>query len=50
LKLSKARKLEVCSPGGLITALTTPKTAVEAGDLDNQLNLAADAVKERFKK
>ncbi len=42
--------IEVNSADELITALTTLKTAVEAGELDGQLNLAADAVKERFKK
>jgi len=34
----------------LNNALTTLKTAVELDELDSQLNLAADAVKERFKK
>ncbi len=42
--------IEVNSADELINALTTLKTAVEAGELDSQLNLAADAVKERFKK
>lgn len=42
--------IEVSSADELINALTTLKTAVEAGELDSQLNLAADAVKERFKK
>jgi hypothetical protein len=42
--------IEVSSADDLITALTTLKSAVEAGELDSQLNLAADAVKERFKK
>jgi hypothetical protein len=42
--------IEVNSAEELITALNTLKTAVEAGELDSQLNLAADAVKERFKK
>ncbi len=42
--------IEVSSADELITALTTLKTAVEAGELDSQLNLAADAVRERFKK
>ncbi len=42
--------IEVGSADEQINALTTLKTAVEAGELDSQLNLAADAVKERFKK
>jgi hypothetical protein len=42
--------IEVVSADELINALTTLKSAVEAGELDSQLNLAADAVKERFKK
>ena len=42
--------IEVSSGEELITALTTLKTAVEAGELDTQLNQAADSVKERFKK
>jgi hypothetical protein len=42
--------IEVSSADELINALTTLKSAVEAGELDSQLNLAADAVKERFKK
>jgi len=51
LEFSKGKNaIEVNSADELITALTTLKTAVEAGELDSQLNLAADAVKERFKK
>lgn len=42
--------IEVASADELISALTTLKDAVETGELDSQLNLAADAVKERFKK
>lgn len=42
--------IEVSSGEELITALTTLKTAVEAGELDTQLNQAADMVKERFKR
>ena len=42
--------IEVSSADELINALTTLKSAVEAGELDSQLNLAADAVKDRFKK
>jgi hypothetical protein len=33
-----------------MVALTTLKTAVESGELDGQLNTAADLVKERFRK
>ncbi len=42
--------IEVSSADELINALTTIKSAVEAGELDSQLNAAADLVKERFKK
>lgn len=42
--------IEVSSGEELITALTTLKTAIEAGELDAQLNQAVDSVKERFKK
>jgi hypothetical protein len=42
--------IEVGSADELINALTTLKKAIEAGELDSQLNLAADTVKERFKK
>ena len=42
--------IEVNSADELINALTTLKTAIEAGELDSQLNTAADLVKERFKK
>jgi hypothetical protein len=42
--------IEVSSADELINALTTLKSAVEAGELDSQLSLAADAVKDRFKK
>ena len=51
LEFSRGKNaIEVSSGEDLIAALTTLKTAVEAGELDSQLNLAADAVKERFKK
>jgi hypothetical protein len=51
LEFAKGKNaIEVNSADELITALTTLKTSVEAGELDSQLNLAADAVKERFKK
>ncbi len=42
--------IEVNSADELINALTTLKNAIELGELDSQLNLAADAVKERFKR
>ena len=42
--------IEVGSADELISALTTLKSAVESGELDSQLNTAADLVKERFRK
>jgi len=51
LEFAKGKNaIEVNSADELINAFTTMKTAVETGELDSQLNLAADAVKERFKK
>jgi hypothetical protein len=51
LEFSKGKNaIEVSSGEELIAALATLKTAVESGELDNQLNLAADSVKEKFKK
>ena len=51
LEFSKGKNaIEVSSGEELITALNTLKTAVECGELDSQLNLAADSVKEKFKK
>jgi hypothetical protein len=51
LEFSKGKNaIEVSSGEELIAALNTLKTAVESGELDNQLNLAADSVKEKFKK
>jgi hypothetical protein len=51
LEFAKGKNaIEVSSADELINALTTLKAAIEAGELDSQLNLAADAVKERFKK
>ena len=51
LEFSKGKNaIEVNSGEELITALNTLKTAVESGELDNQLNLAADSVKEKFNK
>ena len=42
--------IEVGSAEELISALTVLKQAVEEGQLDSQLNTAADLVKERFRK
>jgi hypothetical protein len=42
--------IEVGSADELIIALTTLKTAVESGELDSQLNTAADLVKERSRR
>jgi hypothetical protein len=51
LEFSKGKNaIEVGSADELISALTTLKSAVESGELDSQLNTAADLVKERFKK
>jgi hypothetical protein len=51
LEFAKGKNaIEVNSADELINALTTLKTAIEAGELDSQLNTAADLVKERFKK
>jgi hypothetical protein len=51
LEFSKGKNaIEVASGEELITALNTLKIAVESGELDSQLNLAADSVKEKFKK
>ena len=51
LEFAKGKNaIEVNSADELINALTTLKNAIELGELDSQLNLAADAVKERFKK
>ena len=51
LEFSKGKNaIEVSSGEELIAALNTLKTAVECGELDSQLNLAADSVKDKFKK
>jgi len=42
--------IEVSSSEEIITALTTLKTVAESGELESQLNRAADLVKEKFKK
>jgi hypothetical protein len=51
LELAKGKNaVEVSTADELITVLGTLKTAVENGDLDTQINTAADMVKLRFKK
>jgi hypothetical protein len=51
LEFAKGKNaIEVGSADELISALNTLKSAIENGELDNQLNTAADLVKERFKK
>lgn len=51
LEFAKGKNaIEVSSADELINALTTLKAAVENGEMDSQLNAAADAVKDRFKK
>ena len=51
LEFAKGKNaIEVGSAGELISALTVLKQAVEEGQLDGQLNTAADLVKERFRK
>ncbi len=51
LEFAKGKNaIEVGSNEELLDALMTLKSAVEAGELDGQLNAAADVVKERFKK
>ncbi len=51
LELAKGKNaVEVNTADELITVLGTLKSAVENGDLDTQINSAADLVKERFKK
>ena len=51
IEFSKGKNaVEVGTAEELIGALTKLKEAVEAGELDAQLNAAADSVKERFKR
>ncbi len=51
LEFAKGKNaIEVSSADELINALTTLKGAVEKGEMDAQLNAAANAVKERFKR
>jgi hypothetical protein len=51
IALSKGRNaVEVNSPEELVSVLQTFKTAVAAGELDNEIAVAADAVRARFNK
>ena len=51
LEFAKGKNaIEVSGGEELINVLTTLKVAVESGELDSQLNQAADSVKERFKR
>ncbi len=51
LELAKGKNaVEVNTADELITVLGTLKSAIENGDLDAQINTAADMVKQRFKK
>lgn len=49
--LSKNRNaVEVTSPAELLSVLQTLKTAVSQGELDQEISIAADMVRARFKK
>ncbi len=49
LELAKGKNsIEVGNAAELMTVLTAVKTAVEAGDLDAQIDSASAAVRERF--
>ncbi len=49
LELAKGKNsIEVANAAELLTVLTAVKTAVEAGDLDAQIDSASAAVRERF--
>ena len=49
LELAKGKNsIEVGTAAELLTVLSTVKTAVEAGDLDAQIDAASAAVRERF--
>lgn len=51
IMLSKNRNaVEVSSPTELLSVLQTLKTAVSQGELDNEISIAADMVRARFKK
>ena len=51
LELAKGKNsIEVGNAAELLTVLSTVKTAVEAGDLDAQIDAASAAVRERFEK
>ena len=49
-EVSKGQKkiIEVANAAELLTVLTAVKSAVEAGDLDAQIDAASAAVRERF--
>ena len=49
IELAKGKNsIEVGNAAELMTVLTAVKTAVEAGDLDSQIDAASAAVRERF--
>ena len=51
IELAKGKNsIEVGTAAELLTVLSTVKTAVEAGDLDAQIDSASAAVRERFEK
>ena len=51
IELAKNKSaIEVGSPAELIDALTIVKTAVEAGELDSQIELASGALRSGFRK
>ena len=51
IELAKGKpSVEVASAGDLIKTLETIKTAVEAGELDAQLDLASNSLRSGFKK
>ncbi len=51
LEFAKGKNaIEVSNPEELLNALSALKSAVEEGALDAQLTVAADSVKEKFKK
>ena len=51
IELAKGKNsIEVGTAAELLTVLSTVKTAVEAGDLDAQIDAASAAVRERFEK
>ena len=51
MEIAKGKNsIEVASAAELLTVLATVKSAVEAGDLDAQIDAASDAVRQRFSK